>query len=198
MREICALAKKFALIKLDVLMHMPRIIDPAFEPRFCRWLLHKAREVHANGGGNGFKPVKGRWEDMLLEASNAPILVFDVLGMPRDFILAHLREREVVAEGEHTLVVHAGPPGSCINWHCDSFHHSAATIYLNEHWDAAWGGQFLYRLDRTDEPTSITPSFNKAVCIETPLEHRTVLVTEEAQDVRYSLQVFTAGTSNAS
>lgn len=173
-------------------MNPPRIVEQAFEPRFCRWLLAQARASLAKDGTDGFRPVKGRWQDFLLEGSETSILSFHVYGIPRDFILAGLRKSGCVSEGEHSVVLHAGPAGSCINWHTDTGHSRAATIYLNEIWEADWGGQFVYRFDDDEEPRSITPRFNTAVCIETPLKHRTLRVSEEAGEMRFSLQVFTA------
>lgn len=78
---------------------------------------------------------------------------------------------------------------SFIPWHDDGIHKLAVTIYLNETWDKDWAGCLLYKEPNGEEIKAIYPEFNKAVLINTPLQHTTIMPNVQAP-LRVSLQLF--------
>jgi Rps23 Pro-64 3,4-dihydroxylase Tpa1-like proline 4-hydroxylase len=76
---------------------------------------------------------------------------------------------------------------SYIPWHCDGIYEYGITIYLNESWHPDWGGYFAY--DDGKKIECIKPSFNKAVLINTPMQH-TVFSTTINAPIRETIQVF--------
>jgi hypothetical protein len=76
---------------------------------------------------------------------------------------------------------------SNINWHNDSGHKAAATIYLNKIWDKNWGGYFIYE---NDNKLGIEiPKYNKCIFQSGGIEHATTPVDKNAP-IRKSLQIF--------
>jgi hypothetical protein len=76
---------------------------------------------------------------------------------------------------------------SNINWHNDSGHAGAATIYLNRNWDKNWGGYFVYE---NDNKLGIEiPKYNKCIFQTGGIEHATTPVDKKAP-IRKSLQIF--------
>jgi len=78
---------------------------------------------------------------------------------------------------------------SFIPWHSDLGHKLAVTVYLNEVWDLDWAGCLLYKEESSGEIKAIYPEFNKAVLINTPVQHTTVMPNIQAP-LRTSLQLF--------
>lgn len=78
---------------------------------------------------------------------------------------------------------------SFIPWHDDGVHKLAVTVYLNEVWDLDWAGCLLYKEQSSGEIKAIYPEFNKAVLIDTPVRHTTVMPNIQAP-LRTSLQLF--------
>jgi hypothetical protein len=50
--------------------------------------------------------------------------------------------------------------GSYITWHSDSDYPYSGTIYLNQQWNSADGGVFLYKDNQTNEILGIEPQYN--------------------------------------
>ena len=77
--------------------------------------------------------------------------------------------------------------GSYIPWHSDGHTKLAATIYLNEHWDADWGGWFAYEED--DEIKCIKPKHNRMTMVLPPTRH-TVFTVSPIAPIRETVQIF--------
>jgi hypothetical protein len=78
---------------------------------------------------------------------------------------------------------------SFIPWHDDGMYKLAITVYLNETWDKNWAGCLLYEEQGTEEIKAVYPEFNKAILIEAPVRHTTVMPNINAP-LRVSLQLF--------
>ncbi len=76
---------------------------------------------------------------------------------------------------------------SYIPWHCDANYHGGLTLYLNEEWDADWGGYFMYKNE--DGISAIAPSKNSAVLQYGGINHTTTAVNFNG-DLRITLQLF--------
>ena len=73
-----------------------------------------------------------------------------------------------------------------------------ATVYLNDRWEAEWGGHFLYRLPDGAIAEPVVPRFNRAVVNGSALKHCTTVVEVSAPEPRFTLQVFSKGPGAAS
>lgn len=76
---------------------------------------------------------------------------------------------------------------SYIQWHEDGKYFGALSIYLNEEWDADWGGYFMYEED--NEIKALKPSKNLGVLQEGGVNHCVSAVTSN-NIPRISLQMF--------
>jgi len=88
-----------------------------------------------------------------------------------------------------SITFHYWQPSSFIPWHDDGNKSAAATIYLNEYWDADYGGLFLYDELNGEGIRGIVPHFNKCIFQPGGLWHCTTQTHFKAP-VRKSLQVF--------
>jgi Rps23 Pro-64 3,4-dihydroxylase Tpa1-like proline 4-hydroxylase len=85
------------------------------------------------------------------------------------------------------VIIHIFPKLSYIPWHDDGNHTAALTIYINEKWDANWGGFFMYNID--DTINAIKPERNLAILQKGGLGH-CVTTTNIDADFRISIQCF--------
>lgn len=83
---------------------------------------------------------------------------------------------------------------SGISLHDDSGHRFGATIYLNSHWDADWGGVFLWHENTNDRFDGLfhglVPSVNTMVVNDSRQLHMVTPVSPKAPDVRLTLQIW--------
>lgn len=163
------------------------IVEEVFAPAFCSWLLDEARRIHA--AGSGFHQSNEVWDRDVVEDSER-VLVHQLAGKPLEMICALLRQRGMIEDGGAHVLLHAWTAGSYIPWHTDGRHRGAATVYLNDRWDAEWGGHFLHKTPDGAVGAPLVPKFNLGVSIGWTVPHCTTRVAPAAPEPRYSLQVF--------
>jgi hypothetical protein len=79
---------------------------------------------------------------------------------------------------------------SQINWHNDGRHNGSITIYLNEKWDANWGGFFCWKQTRENiNGNFIIPEMGSAIVLRNGPPHFVSLVSPYA-DTRKTIQIF--------
>lgn len=129
------------------------------------------------------------WNPELIGTSGA-ILLYDL----KDELLAEVKEEvrkhisNIDEYGPLTAMYVLGGRFSFIQWHDDTPHTFAMTIYLNEQWDMNWGGTFVYE-DANKQLITVYPQYNKAIHFEPPVWHTTNMSNLQAP-LRESIQIF--------
>jgi hypothetical protein len=138
---------------------------------------------------NNFTTSNLIWEENL-RGNSTPIsrYVFD----KRDDDIAVKIKKEIEDKTEYfveNFCLHLWPNLSYITWHNDNHVKAALTLYLNENWNANWGG-FLMYLDTTDTTIkAIKPEKNMGLLQENSVSHSVTTINIGA-DMRISLQFF--------
>ena len=173
--------------------HGIAVIEGVFEPELCRSLLGQARQLLSSG--QGFHASSARWHRAVVEDS-APVLIHDLPDPAGGPLIELLRRDELLGAGDARAMLYAWTHGSYIPWHHDgSYGGGAVTVYLNDRWDAAWGGHFLYRTPEGSVAAPVVPHFNRGVINGSALKHCTTMVEPIAPEPRFTLQVFAKGRS---
>lgn len=127
------------------------------------------------------------WENGLIENS-ASIVRYD---FDISDILINKKIRKEIENKIPYMVkgfcLHLWPNLSYITWHNDYHVKGALTIYLNEKWDANWGGYLMYK--ENSEIKAIKPERNLGVLQENNVEHSVTTINIGAEQ-RISLQFF--------
>jgi len=164
------------------------VVDGVFDPAVCQWLLGEARRLFFSG--QGFQESSARWDRRVVEDS-APVMIQDLPDDPGARLIELVRERGMLGPGTAHAMFYAWEHGSYIPWHDDSHHGGGAvTVYLNDRWEAEWGGHFLYRLPGGAVAAPVIPSFNRGVMNGSALQHSTTVVETTAPEPRFTLQMF--------
>jgi hypothetical protein len=128
------------------------------------------------------------WNSNIINNSS-PVLVFDIENTLKTKILNELKS--IINANDYSTIgvmYYYWTKFSYIPWHeDDASGKSAITIYMNEYWDANWGGYFAYETNNKIE--CIKPAYNTAVKIETPLRHTVFNVSIDAP-IRETIQIF--------
>jgi hypothetical protein len=160
--------------------------DDIFEPRFCQWLLDDARANLADG--REFNRSNFNWPANIVRGS-AAVLVREYRADTERFIILSLINRGIIAHGDYHVMNYAWTRYSYIPWHNDGHRKEALTIYLNQDWDPDWGGLFLYQ-DPDQAIRGFAPKFNCGLKNTAHVRHCTTMVTSEASEPRFTLQLF--------
>lgn len=65
------------------------------------------------------------------------------------------------------------------------------TIYLNKHWELAWGGLYVYYdLEDDNKGKFYIPEYNHANCVKSPMMHCITTIDKDAKAPRNSLQMW--------
>lgn len=163
-----------------------RFLESVFEHAFCTYLLTNARARLADSAE--FSRSNFHWQPAIRKAS-AVVLVRDYDDVHRALILDRLIEGGLLEHRDYHVMNYAWTIGSYIPWHDDHHSEDAMTVYLNQSWEADWGGLFLYR-DDEDQIRGIAPRFNCGLANGTQVRHATTAVTPEAPEPRFTLQLF--------
>jgi len=89
----------------------------------------------------------------------------------------------------HTII-HCLEKNSAIQWHDDGNYTYGATYYLNNRWHNTWGGEFMFKIDKSHG--FIEPRGNSLVIVKTPVQHKVNAVTSPILP-RVSIQMFVVG-----
>lgn len=160
--------------------------DGIFDPRFCQFLLDDSRAAIARGGE--FSRSNFNWPQNIVRGS-AAVLVRDVREDLQRFIILSLIQRGMITHDGYHVMNYAWTRFSYIPWHNDGHRKEALTIYLNDVWDADWGGLFLYK-DADQAIRGFAPTFNCGLRNTEHVRHCTTMVTAEASEPRFTLQLF--------
>ena len=163
------------------------LFENVFETKFCLWLLNDARKALSETCE--FSRSNHHWLPHIVRAS-APVLVRDYQPSQAQFILAKLVERGVIEHVNYAVMNYAWSRLSYIPWHRDEHSETAVTIYLNDVWDSDWGGLFLYREEPGQVIRAVAPQFNLAVRNTGNLPHATSMITPDAAEPRFTIQLF--------
>jgi len=155
-------------------------------------LLHHI--VKVSSATPGYDTNLNSWDEWLHRGSGE-IRLRSLFGDLRLYILEHLQ----AAFCEHTLdltdatvIYQEFYEGALINWHDDCrpdvTDQYASTIYLNDDWTTEDGGAFVFEADANTEQY-VTPSFNTAVLLRPPVQHRVSPCTA-GEKVRKTIQIF--------
>lgn len=160
--------------------------DGIFEPDFCQWLLEDSRANIVQG--HEYSRSNLHWPQNIVRGS-AAVLVRNYRDEIKRGILLGLTQRGLITHGEYHVMNYAWLRFSYIPWHNDGHRKEALTIYLNDVWDADWGGLFLYR-DPAQAIHGFAPKFNCGLRNSAHVHHCTTMVTSEASEPRFTLQLF--------
>lgn len=78
---------------------------------------------------------------------------------------------------------------SYIKTHSDSGYAYSATLYLVKKWSVDSGGLFVY-FDEKNDLQCVCPEYNMLIINTKKLQHLVTPITDLAEDVRYTIQVF--------
>jgi hypothetical protein len=102
----------------------------------------------------------------------------------KELVAKELLEKE---PKDWQIFIHLFSRASCIPWHDDKTYAYTGTIYLNDNWDASWGGYFAYTDNK--EIKCLIPAHNTG-CFFTPPVMHSVLLTAGNAPLRESVQFF--------
>ena len=128
-----------------------------------------------------------QWDPGLVNTS-ALILRYDLTS--DDAVIFQKIKKEIESKIQYyvkQITIHILPNLSYITWHSDKHVKAAFTVYLNENWNADWGGYLMYVED--GEVKAIKPRENLGVLQENNVDHCVTTVNVGA-DYRISLQCF--------
>ena len=160
--------------------------ENVFDERFCSFLLNDARGQLERG--TGYNRSNFEWNPAIRKSS-AVVMVRQYDEVNKAFILEQLTAKGLIGHRDYHVMSFAWTRLSYIPWHNDSKKEQALTIYLNDRWDADWGGLFLYR-DEKDEIRGFAPRFSCGLRNASHVEHATTPVTLDAPEPRYTVQLF--------
>jgi hypothetical protein len=80
--------------------------------------------------------------------------------------------------------------GSHIPWHTDELYELGSTVYMNKTWDIDDGGLFLWMDEESKRIHAEVPEYNKAVVNMNKTPHAVSMLSNQAQNVRMTVQVF--------
>ena len=161
--------------------------EDVFEQQYCHWLLEDSRKALASS--SEFGRSNYQWEPHVV-GSSQPVLIRDYDPLVAKFILAKLRDRGMIDSFDFSVANFAWSRLSYIPWHDDGHRKTAITIYLNEQWDKNWGGLFLYKHPRDGDLRALKPRFNCGLRNSSNLQHATSMVTMDAPEPRFTVQIF--------
>lgn len=159
--------------------------DQVLDPRYCRFLLEEARQQLTQ---RAFTRSNFSWDEDVRRQS-APVLIRELPDVPASLIKSSLVERGVIDDTDYVVMNYAWTKLSYIPWHNDEPHQTGITVYLNDNWDADWGGLFLYR-DAENCVRGYIPRFNCAIRNDGNLVHMVTPVALDAEEPRFTLQLF--------
>jgi hypothetical protein len=127
------------------------------------------------------------WPEDIVRDS-APVLVYDFTKVSKVYrIMEEACERQV-GKTPSSVLLYQWSNLSYIPWHNDEQVGNAGTLYLDENWDANWGGAYLYETsDR--EVKALFPFGNRLVLQYNHTPHATTL-TSKVAPIRRTLQMF--------
>ena len=163
-----------------------QFFEGIFEEKFCLFLLANARARLEDS--TEFTRSNFHWTPTIRKSS-AVVLVRNYDDVLSRLILDGLITAGIVDHSNYSVMNYAWTRFSYIPWHNDGSHSEAITIYLNEKWDADWGGLFLYK-DEEDGIRGFAPSFNCGLKNLTNVLHCTTPVSLEAPEPRFTVQIF--------
>jgi hypothetical protein len=128
------------------------------------------------------------WQSELIGASGA-VLIYTI----KDDLLKELtfeiaEKFPITKEYKLTASYYLGSRLSYIQWHTDTPHKFAMTIYVNNHWDKNWSGSFVHR-DIDERIIAIYPEYNISVSFTPPVWHASNMPTLLAP-LRETIQIF--------
>jgi len=96
------------------------------------------------------------------------------------------------SDGPKYINFHVYTPNSGLSFHDDGDYNSSGTIYLNDEWDASWGGWFIW--EDEDTPTkgickSILPVGNTLVIPDKQERHMVTPVSPVCEQFRVAIQI---------
>tara|TARA_B100001105_G_scaffold248273_1_gene233856 strand:+ start:1280 stop:1726 length:447 start_codon:yes stop_codon:yes gene_type:complete len=136
------------------------------------------------------------WKNNLTDSKEAPPILLNNLDTTDENIIVERLKKEFDSFDQAYLTVQRWEFGCYIPWHNDGKYNYSSTIYLNPKWHHNDGGQFVYKLDNSDEFYSInesyTPEFNSAVVVKnTDKGHYHLVTPILTQDkTRITIQFF--------
>jgi Rps23 Pro-64 3,4-dihydroxylase Tpa1-like proline 4-hydroxylase len=134
-----------------------------------------------------FSSSISHWSEYL-KSSSTPILRYVMDASDTNLVSSLKKEIEKkIPYYVDDIIIHIFPKLSYIPWHNDGGHKAALTIYINELWEANWGGFFMYKID--ENIFAIKPERNLAILQNSGLPH-CVTTTNIDADFRISIQCF--------
>lgn len=171
-----------------------KFFEQVFEPDLCHFFLNNARQCLASS--DCFRRSNSHWDpDLVL--SSEPVLVRDYETDLAQIILEELNKGGLIDHDDYSVMNYAWGRLSFIPWHRDPQSETAVTIYLNEIWDADWGGLFLYKPQGGEEIRGFAPRFNCAIRNNQNLDHATSLIAVDAKEPRFTIQLFSRRKASA-
>lgn len=164
---------------------MIKIIDNFLEPIIAEIITKKYKDLKGCDRTN-----RTHWDDDIIENSTV-VLVNDMVNYKA--LLNEKVNSEFGTNVEFGVMFYRWTPLSYIPPHLDYNLTYAATIHLNENYNAKNGGMFLYKANQGDRDwIGIEPIFNRAVLADTSdgvdVMHQVTPVTSRFD--RLSIQMF--------
>ena len=169
---------------------MIKIVKNLLDPAYANDLYNRCLNMPVQ------RSSLDNWKNNLTDSKEAPPILLNNLDTTDENIIVERLKKEFDSFDQAYLTVQRWEFGCYIPWHNDGKYNYSSTIYLNPKWHHNDGGQFVYKLDNSDEFYSInesyTPEFNSAVVVKnTDKGHYHLVTPILTQDkTRITIQFF--------
>ncbi len=134
------------------------------------------------------------WQDSIISPSGV-VLIRDLNKQQVNLLKAYITEKLLPSVDDKIIELEAQAYVwhnlSFIPWHSDKEEEDqtryAATLFLNQEWEADWGGLFLYKID--EKIYGEEPAYNKLVFNDNNYAHATSMLAVNAP-FRQTVQLF--------
>ena len=129
------------------------------------------------------------WEGIVVEGSNSANMS-PLRNAVSDVKKAFINLNPLYGDLKFEAYIYLWNRNSMLDWHDDSGYIASGTIYLNQHWDSADGGLFLWK--DGDTIRAEEPAFNRLILNdnrESPTLHSVTAITPWAKQTRVTVQV---------
>jgi len=129
------------------------------------------------------------WEGIVVEGANSANMSLVSDNTHKELRKQFVNLNPFYSDLKFEAFIYLWNRNSMLDWHDDAGYIASGTIYLNQHWDSADGGLFLYKED--DKILAQEPKFNRLILNDNrqhPTQHSVSAITPWAKQTRVTIQ----------
>ncbi len=127
------------------------------------------------------------WQDVLVNKSNQVSMLL-LSPFVEDIKRCYVQKNDIYGDYNFIAQFYVWQRGSHITWHYDNDHSFGSTIYLNSKWNRNDGGLYMY--EEEGQIKAEEPEYNKMILNDNKLYHSVSMITNTAENVRTTIQVW--------